>query len=195
MGSVKTLNPNAEVMGRSAALFMNINAAKGLYEVMKTNFGPKGTIKMLVGGAGGEKSSNGMDRSGAEAGLRPPQAGRRVSGARARCALRAAPRLRAKPSNNAGGPPRQRPLHTQAAAPTHPRPRRTARRAPRGPVCGPAASRALGHSPARLPLPRPRLAPEPSRHQAHKGRQRPAARDADPEPHGGHDRARGSGAG
>ena len=53
MGSVKTLNPNAEVMGRNAALFMNINAAKGLYEVMKTNFGPKGTIKMLVGGAGG----------------------------------------------------------------------------------------------------------------------------------------------
>jgi T-complex protein 1 subunit zeta len=53
MGSVKTLNPNAEVMGRGAALFMNINAAKGLYEVMKSNFGPKGTIKMLVGGAGG----------------------------------------------------------------------------------------------------------------------------------------------
>jgi len=53
MGSVKTLNPNAETMGKSAALFMNINAAKGLHEVMKTNFGPKGTIKMLVGGAGG----------------------------------------------------------------------------------------------------------------------------------------------
>jgi len=52
MSSVKTLNPNAEVMGRNAALFMNINAAKGLYEVMKTNFGPKGTIKMLVSGAG-----------------------------------------------------------------------------------------------------------------------------------------------
>lgn len=50
--SVKTLNPNAEVMGRQAALFMNINAAKGLYDVMKTNLGPKGTIKMLVGGAG-----------------------------------------------------------------------------------------------------------------------------------------------
>ena len=32
---------------------MNINASKGLYEVMKTNLGPKGTIKMLVGGAGG----------------------------------------------------------------------------------------------------------------------------------------------
>ncbi len=48
------MNPNAETMGKSAALFMNINAAKGLHEVMKTNFGPKGTIKMLVGGAGGK---------------------------------------------------------------------------------------------------------------------------------------------
>lgn len=39
-------------MGRHAALFMNINASKGLLDVMKTNLGPKGTIKMLVGGAG-----------------------------------------------------------------------------------------------------------------------------------------------
>jgi T-complex protein 1 subunit zeta len=31
---------------------MNINAAVGLQEVMKSNLGPKGTIKMLVGGAG-----------------------------------------------------------------------------------------------------------------------------------------------
>lgn len=53
MSSVKTLNANAEVMGKQAALFMNINAAKGLYDVMKTNLGPKGTIKMLVSGAGG----------------------------------------------------------------------------------------------------------------------------------------------
>ncbi len=43
-------------MGRSAALFMNINAAKGLRDVMKTNLGPKGTIKMLVGGSGGENA-------------------------------------------------------------------------------------------------------------------------------------------
>ena len=43
-------------MNREAALFMNINAAKGLYDVMKTNFGPKGTIKMLVGGSGGTVS-------------------------------------------------------------------------------------------------------------------------------------------
>jgi T-complex protein 1 subunit zeta len=40
-------------MGKSAALFMNINAAQGLHDVMKTNFGPKGTIKMLVSGGGG----------------------------------------------------------------------------------------------------------------------------------------------
>lgn len=53
MASVKQLNAKAEVMGRQAALFMNINAAKGLLDVMKTNLGPKGTIKMLVGGAGG----------------------------------------------------------------------------------------------------------------------------------------------
>ncbi|KAM4123827.1 hypothetical protein ACB094_01G185800 [Castanea mollissima] len=31
---------------------MNINAAKGLQDVLKSNLGPKGTIKMLVGGAG-----------------------------------------------------------------------------------------------------------------------------------------------
>lgn len=37
---------------------MNINAAKGLYDVMKTNIGPKGTIKMLVNGAGG--TANGI---------------------------------------------------------------------------------------------------------------------------------------
>lgn len=41
-------------MSKAAALFMNINAAKGLQDVMKSNLGPKGTIKMLVGGAGGE---------------------------------------------------------------------------------------------------------------------------------------------
>ena len=53
MSSLKTLNPKAEIMGRTAALFMNINAAKGLHDVMRTNLGPKGTIKMLVGGSGG----------------------------------------------------------------------------------------------------------------------------------------------
>lgn len=52
MTSLKSLNPKAEILGRNAALFMNINASKGLHDVMKTNLGPKGTIKMLVGGAG-----------------------------------------------------------------------------------------------------------------------------------------------
>lgn len=41
-------------MAQSEALMVNVNAAKGLYDVMKTNLGPKGTIKMLVGGAGGQ---------------------------------------------------------------------------------------------------------------------------------------------
>ncbi|KAK6128473.1 hypothetical protein DH2020_037787 [Rehmannia glutinosa] len=50
--SLKVLNPNAEVLNKSHALHMNINAAKGLQDVLKSNLGPKGTIKMLVGGAG-----------------------------------------------------------------------------------------------------------------------------------------------
>lgn len=88
MGSVKTLNPNAEVMGRNAALFMNINAAKGLYEVMKTNFGPKGTIKMLVGGAGGAApDAGGWGVAGMQAGAR---ARRARSGAHARYGSHAA---------------------------------------------------------------------------------------------------------
>ncbi|CAI5991205.1 unnamed protein product [Closterium sp. NIES-64] len=40
------LNANAEVVSKSAALFMNINAAKGLQDVLKTNLGPRGTIKI-----------------------------------------------------------------------------------------------------------------------------------------------------
>lgn len=39
-------------MRKAQALAMNINAGKGLVDVMKTNLGPKGTLKMLVGGAG-----------------------------------------------------------------------------------------------------------------------------------------------
>lgn len=50
--SLRVLNPQAEVLNKSAALHMNINAAKGLQDVLKSNLGPKGTIKMLVGGAG-----------------------------------------------------------------------------------------------------------------------------------------------
>jgi T-complex protein 1 subunit zeta len=53
--SLKSLNPNASVVRRANALLININAARGLQEVLRTNLGPKGTIKMLVGGAGDVK--------------------------------------------------------------------------------------------------------------------------------------------
>jgi len=52
MSSVQFLNSKAEVLKKVQALAMNITAAMGLQEVMKSNLGPKGTLKMLVGGAG-----------------------------------------------------------------------------------------------------------------------------------------------
>jgi len=52
MTSLQLVNAQADVVRKAAALGININAAKGLHEVLKTNLGPKGTIKMLVGGAG-----------------------------------------------------------------------------------------------------------------------------------------------
>jgi len=52
MSSLQFLNTKADLLRRTQALAVNINAAKGLQEVLKTNLGPKGTMKMLVGGAG-----------------------------------------------------------------------------------------------------------------------------------------------
>ena len=52
MAAVKTLNPKAEVARAQAALAVNISAAWGLQDVLRTNLGPKGTMKMLVSGAG-----------------------------------------------------------------------------------------------------------------------------------------------
>jgi len=49
---VTVVNSKADVLKASQALGVNLNAAKGLQEVMKTNLGPRGTLKMLVGGAG-----------------------------------------------------------------------------------------------------------------------------------------------
>jgi len=46
------VNPNAEVVKKGMAAMMNINAARGLQDVLKSNLGPKGTLKMLVSGAG-----------------------------------------------------------------------------------------------------------------------------------------------
>jgi len=53
--AVQTVNPGADVIGAKVALQANISAAKGLQEVLKTNLGPKGTMKMLVSGAGAVK--------------------------------------------------------------------------------------------------------------------------------------------
>ncbi|KAK6589400.1 TCP chaperonin [Cryptosporidium xiaoi] len=52
MSSVSVLNPKADVLRKSAAFAANCHAAKGLQRVIKTNLGPKGTLKMLVGGGG-----------------------------------------------------------------------------------------------------------------------------------------------
>ncbi|KAG5356217.1 T-complex protein 1 subunit zeta [Yarrowia sp. B02] len=53
--SVQLLNPKAESLRRQQALQVNIAAAEGLQSVLCSNLGPKGTIKMLVDGAGGIK--------------------------------------------------------------------------------------------------------------------------------------------
>lgn len=50
--AVRLLNSGAEVSRRGLALHTTISAAKGLQAVMRSNLGPNGTIKMLVGGAG-----------------------------------------------------------------------------------------------------------------------------------------------
>lgn len=52
MAAIKSLNPKAEVARSTQALAINISAARGLQDVLKTNLGPKGTMKMLVSGAG-----------------------------------------------------------------------------------------------------------------------------------------------
>ncbi|XP_032679206.1 T-complex protein 1 subunit zeta [Odontomachus brunneus] len=51
MAAISLLNPKAEFARAAQALAVNISAAKGIQDVMKTNLGPKGTMKMLVSGA------------------------------------------------------------------------------------------------------------------------------------------------
>eukprot|EP00992_Anisonema_acinus_P012858 TRINITY_DN8398_c0_g1_i2.p1 TRINITY_DN8398_c0_g1~~TRINITY_DN8398_c0_g1_i2.p1 ORF type:complete len:552 (+),score=154.28 TRINITY_DN8398_c0_g1_i2:59-1714(+) len=55
--SLSMLNPNAASVGGNSARAVILNAAKGLSEVMSTNLGPRGTMKMLVSGAGEIKLS------------------------------------------------------------------------------------------------------------------------------------------
>ena len=52
MSAISMLNPKAETARAAQALAVNISAAKGIQDVLKTNLGPKGTMKMLVSGAG-----------------------------------------------------------------------------------------------------------------------------------------------
>lgn len=53
--SIQLLNPKAESIRRAQALQVNINAAQGLQQVLASNLGPKGTLKLLVDGSGGLK--------------------------------------------------------------------------------------------------------------------------------------------
>lgn len=55
MSAAQLLNPKAESRRRGEALRVNISAGEGLQEVLKSNLGPLGTIKMLVDGAGAIK--------------------------------------------------------------------------------------------------------------------------------------------
>ncbi|XP_074641519.1 T-complex protein 1 subunit zeta-like [Tubulanus polymorphus] len=52
MSAILSLNPKAEVARAQQALAVNTSAAKGLQDVLRSNLGPKGTIKMLVSGSG-----------------------------------------------------------------------------------------------------------------------------------------------
>jgi T-complex protein 1 subunit zeta len=46
MSAISVLNPKAEVARASYSLAINISAAKGLQDILKSNLGPKGTMKM-----------------------------------------------------------------------------------------------------------------------------------------------------
>lgn len=52
MSAISVLNPKAEIVRHSQALAVSISGAKGLQEVLKSNLGPRGTMKMLVSGSG-----------------------------------------------------------------------------------------------------------------------------------------------
>lgn len=52
MSRLQELSPNAEIVSQAEARAVNVAAAMGLQNVLKSNLGPRGTLKMLVGGAG-----------------------------------------------------------------------------------------------------------------------------------------------
>jgi T-complex protein 1 subunit zeta len=52
--ALRELVPNAEIVSRQDALVVNVSAAVGLARVLRSNLGPTGTYKLLVGGAPGQ---------------------------------------------------------------------------------------------------------------------------------------------
>jgi len=52
MAGLQSLNPKAETARQEHALEVTVAAATGVQNVIKSNLGPKGTLKMLVSGAG-----------------------------------------------------------------------------------------------------------------------------------------------
>lgn len=48
--AIQDVSPNAEIVGKQQALRVNASAAVGLMNVLKSNLGPTGTLKLLVGG-------------------------------------------------------------------------------------------------------------------------------------------------
>ena len=164
-------------------------ASKGLYDVMKTSLSPKGTIKMLVGGAGGAWFGGTLpapSRAAAEgvlgccggvagAGALPASS----SGSTPTGSYRSWP-----PAGAAIASMWQHAVHVMCS-----------RAAPRHACClhSPftqlrSARPCLQHHPS-APIPTlPACLPACCcRHQADQGRQRAAAGDADHKPHGGHD--------
>uniref|UniRef100_A0A0A9Y902 T-complex protein 1 subunit zeta n=1 Tax=Lygus hesperus TaxID=30085 RepID=A0A0A9Y902_LYGHE len=52
MAAIGILNPKAEYARANEAFMVNLTAARGLQDILKSNLGPMGTMKMLVSGAG-----------------------------------------------------------------------------------------------------------------------------------------------
>lgn len=55
MSAIELINPRAESVRRLQALQVNIAGAIGLAQVVRSNLGPRGTLKMLVDGSGNLK--------------------------------------------------------------------------------------------------------------------------------------------
>ncbi|KAM8815612.1 T-complex protein 1 subunit zeta-2 isoform 2-T2 [Rhynchonycteris naso] len=71
MAAIKVVNAKAEVARAQAALAVNVCAARGLQDLLRTNLGPKGTLKMLVSGSGDIKLTKDGNVLLQEMGLHP----------------------------------------------------------------------------------------------------------------------------